>query len=92
MDLLFSYFLLLLCIMSPLLHADYLCPEGSYCPAGVDCSSNSSLCEAGVCEATTGELCEKGSDIYAYTPVATHVLPTYLITRRDRNVSHSLVF
>lgn len=63
MALLTVYFLLLLFSMSPLLHATShgdLCPEGFYCPAGIDCSSNSTLCEAGICDDTTEENCEQG--------------------------------
>ena len=51
--------LLLLCSMVPLLRAYFgiLCPEGFYCPAGLDCSSNNNLCVEGVCEATTADTC-----------------------------------
>lgn len=45
------------------IHGD-LCEPGSYCPAGVDCRSNSSLCKVGVCEATTGEGCARGTKLY----------------------------
>ena len=60
MAVLIVYFLLLLfSILHATTHGE-LCPEESYCPAGVDCNSNSSLCEGGVCEATTEENCVRG--------------------------------
>ena len=56
------YSLLLICSVSPLLYASHggVCSVGSYCPAGVDCSSNSSLCQAGVCNTTTADSCIEG--------------------------------
>ena len=33
---------------------------GYYCPAGSDCSNDSSLCVKGACEATPEEPCENG--------------------------------
>ena len=41
-------------------HGD-LCPEGFFCLAGDDCSSNSSLCEVGVCQPATEENCIQGT-------------------------------
>lgn len=50
-------------LMLLLLHATthaQLCPEGSYCPAGADCSSDRNLCVDGVCSATAAGACEEG--------------------------------
>ena len=57
---------LLLCSMSPLLHAsnhDGVCLDGEYCPAGVDCISNSSHCVMGECNATASDACITGSHL-----------------------------
>ena len=56
--------LLLLCSMAPMLRASFgfLCPKGFYCPAELDCSSDSTLCIEGVCQATTAEnTCVQGA-------------------------------
>ena len=59
-----AYSLLLLFTLAPLLHGLHLlCPEGSYCPTGVDCSSNSSSCIEGTCEATPQQGCLKGISV-----------------------------
>lgn len=67
------YCILLLSSLVSLYHATmHICPEGQYCPAGEDCSSNSTLCEDGVCPADGDALdsCDIGNaqgTIYHYS-------------------------
>ena len=62
MAMLTVYFLLLMCTMYTGTRG--ACPDSSYCPAGSDCSRNSSLCEAGVCDFNAVPTCEKGNEFF----------------------------
>ena len=78
---LFTVYSLLL--LAPLLHGLHsLCPEESYCPTGVDCSSNSSLCVKGTCEATPQQACLEGISCADYNLAKYNIIANYMCIYR----------